>query len=376
MTIMNRKNAVLSSLVLAAAAGMAGCSTDQKVAADAPEAVRNAGVVVASTASVPDLLEAVGTVHAFETSQLSSQVMGTLAEVRVREGDRIRRGQVLAVIDDAAAKAGLERATAAELASAQELAAAEADLTLAESTLARYQVLFDKQIISRQQFDETKARQQAALAHRDLAQAGQAQAKAAVTGARTALAYTRILAPFDGVVTERKLDPGAMANPGLPILVVEDNGKYRLEATVNESDLRYVRLGQQVPVVLEALEHPEQRGRVAQIIPAADPGSRSFLIKIEIPATANMRSGLFGRALFSRGEKPALLIPQSAVVQRGQLQAVYAIDQNKIASLRYVTLGRAAGMQVEVLAGIQSGDSVVQSPGQVDLSGKRIEARP
>jgi RND family efflux transporter MFP subunit len=355
---------------------MAGCSTDQKVAADAPEVVRNVDVAVATTASVPDVLEAVGTVRAFETSQLSSQVMGTLVVVRVREGDRIRRGEVLAVIDDAAAKAALERASAAELASGQELAAAESDLALAESTLARYQILFDKQIISRQQFDETKARQQAALAHRDLAQAGQAQTKAAVTEARTAFAYTRIQAPFDGVVTERKLDPGAMANPGLPILVVEDTGKYRLEATVNESDLRYVRLGQQVPVVVEALERPEQKGRVAQIIPAADPGSRSFLVKIEIPATANMRSGLFGRALFSRGEKPALLIPQSAVVQRGQLRAIYAIDQNKIASLRYVTLGRAAGMQVEVLAGIQNGDSVVQSPGQVDLGGKRIEARP
>jgi RND family efflux transporter MFP subunit len=222
----------------------------------------------------------VGTVRAFQTSQLSSQATGTITQVRVREGDRVRRGEVLAVIDSAEPSAALDRAIATEAAAANELTAAESDLQLAESTLARYQVLFDKQIIARQQFDEVKARQQSALAHRDLARATQLQAKAVVTEAKAVLDFTRVTAPFDGVVTERKLDPGAMASPGLPILTVEDVSRYRLETSVNENDLRFARLGDRVPVSIDALGGTRLIGQVAQIVPAADASSHTFIVKI------------------------------------------------------------------------------------------------
>src|SRR5262249_11855898 len=152
-----------------------------------PTVVRHFDVAVATTGSVPDLLEAVGTVRAYQTSQLASQATGTITQVRVREGDRVRRGETLAVIDQASPTAVLNRALATELAAENDLAAAESDLTLAESTLSRYQILFEEQVISRQQFDEIKARWQSAVAHRDLARAAQAQAKAAVTEARTAV---------------------------------------------------------------------------------------------------------------------------------------------------------------------------------------------
>src|SRR5207249_7402965 len=104
--------------------------------------------------------------------------------------------------------------------------------------------------------------------------------------------------------------------------------------------------------------------------PAADSGSRSFLVKIELPADTRLRSGLFGRAQFSRGNRSSLLIPQTAVVERGQLQGVYVLDQNRIASLRYVTLGKSVGSAVEVLAGLQDGERMVANPGEVDLNGK------
>jgi RND family efflux transporter MFP subunit len=367
---------VFSLLILLSVFLLNGCSSEQKVvAASTLTVVRNLDVVVATTASVPDLLEAVGTVHAYQTSQLASQATGTITEIRVREGDQVRRGEILAVIDQAAPTAGLDRALATELAAENELAAAESDLTLSESTLSRYQVLFDKQIISRQQFDEIKARRQSALAHRDLARAAQAQAKAAVSEARTALDFTRVAAPFDGIVTERKLDPGAMASPGLPILTVEDVSRYRLEASVNENDLRYVRLGDRAPVSIDALGDGELGGRVAQIIPAADAASRTFIVKIEFPGNKDLRSGLFGHAQFSRGEKRALLLPQSAVVDRGQLHAAYVLDQSGIANLRYVTLGRPTGTQVEILAGVEIGERVIAQPGPLDLSGKRVQAQ-
>ena len=169
-----------------------------------------------------------------------------------------------------------------------------------------------------------KARQQAALARRDMAQAGQAQAQAALSQARTSLDYTRIRAPFDGVVTEKKADSGTLASPGMPIFTVEDVRRYRLEATVNESDLRYVRTGQQVPVVIDALEQRGTEGQGRADRPGRGPrAAAAFLVKIELPTDTRLRSGLFGRAQFSRGERQALLIPRTAVVERGQLQGVY-----------------------------------------------------
>ena len=129
--------------------------------------------------------------------------------------------------------------------------------------MKRYQTLYDRKSVSPQEFDEVKARYQAALARRDMARAGQAQAKAALAQAHTSLDYTRIRAPFDGVVTEKKADPGMLAQPGIPIFTIEDSRRYRLEAAVNESDLRYVRTGQ-AGAGRESmlLETPQLKGKV------------------------------------------------------------------------------------------------------------------
>ena len=374
---MNRMNTEtrLSLLVLIAVVSLTGCSSEQTRTTPSPETVRNIPVLAVQQASVPDLLEAVGTVRAAQTSDAASQMMGNIVEIRAHEGDHVQRGQVLAVIDDSQPRAAVDRATAADLAAQQQLLGADSDLTLAESTLKRYQTLFEKKSVSPQEFDEVKARQQAARAHRDMAQAGQAQAQAALSQARTSLDYTRIRAPFDGVVTEKKADSGTLASPGMPIFTVEDVRRYRLEATVNENDLGYVRTGEQVSVVVDALDNAGLKGKVVQIVPAADAATRTFLVKIDLSPDIRLRSGLFGRAQFSRGDREALLIPRAAVVDRGQLQGIYVLDQNRVASLRYITLGKPSGAEVEVLAGLQDGERLVAKPGALDLNGKRIEVQ-
>jgi RND family efflux transporter MFP subunit len=356
-------------------AALAGCSSERETTSAAPETISNLSLLPVQAANVPDLVEAVGTLRAAQTSQLASQMMGNIVEIRVHEGDRIQRGQVLAVLDDAQPRAALDRATAADLASQQGITAADSDLALADATFKRYQTLYEKKSVSPQEFDEVKARYQGAQARRDMARAGQSQAKAAMQQAHSALGYTRILAPFDGIVTEKKADVGTLASPGMPIFTVEDLRRYRLEATVNETDLRYVRMGQQIPVVIDAIGDKELQGKVVEIVPAADSASRSFLVKIEMPSDPALRSGLFGRAHFSRGERSSLLIPRSAVVERGQLQGIYVLDQNKIANLRYITLGKPSGAQVEVLAGLQAGETLISDPGSRELSGKKIDSR-
>ncbi len=355
--------------------GLVGCSDSAKTAPAPTQTVRVFAVIVVQPTSVPDLIDAMGTVRAAQTSELASQMMGTIVEIRVHEGDRVQRGQVLAVIDEAQPKAALVGATAAANASQQELAAANADLSLADSTLQRYQRLYERKSVSPQEFEEVSARQKAASARRDAAVAGEAQAKAAVTQAATSLEYTRIRAPFDGVVTQKKADAGALAAPGVPILTIEDVRRFRLEANINENDLHRVRLGQDAAVTIDALGPDELRGRVVQILPAADAASRSFLVKLELPADARLRSGLFGRTQFSRGERSTLLIPRAALIQRGQLQGVFVLDQNQIASLRYLSLGKPSGSSIEVLAGLQPGERLIAEPKDADLNGKKIEPR-
>jgi RND family efflux transporter MFP subunit len=362
------------SLTVALAGGFSGCSSEQHPKPLVAETVRNVSVLPVQRVNVPDLLDAVGTVRAAQTSQLASEMTGSIQELRVHEGDHVRRGQVLAVLEDTQPRTAIDSATAAESAALQEVTASSSDLTLAESTLKRYQTLYDKKSVSPQEFDEAKARYQAALARRDMTRAGQEQAKAALAQAHTSFSYTRILAPFDGVITEKRADRGTLATPGLPIFTIESSGHYHLEVSVNENDLQYARMGEQISVAVDALGKADLKGRVSQIVPAADAGSRSFVVKVELPADPRLRSGLFGRAQFSRGKRSSLLIPQTAVVDRGQLQGVYVLDQSKIANLRYVTLGRETGTVVEVLAGLQEGERLVAKPGELDLNGKRIEA--
>lgn len=365
----------ISILTLASALALPGCSDNRSTQAEAPETVSGVAVTTARETTVPGWLEAVGTVQAAQTAQVASQMMGTIVQISAREGDRVRQGQSLAVIDDSQPRAAMEQAAAAVTAAKNQVLAASSQFILADATLKRYQQLYDTKSVSPQEFDEVRARYQSAQANRDMAQAGQAQADAALAQARTSLGYTRIRAPFDGVVTEKKADVGTLAAPGMPIFTIEDTRHYRLEATVDESDIRLARLGQSVPVTLDALGNSALAGRVAQIVPAADPASRSFVVKIDLPADARVRSGLFGRAHFSRGQRSALLIPQTASVERGQLRGVYAIDSSGLAGLRYVTLGGKIGGDIEVLSGLQAGEKLVADPGQRELGGKRIQAQ-
>jgi RND family efflux transporter MFP subunit len=363
-------------LIAGLCGGMLGCSSENRVPAFAPETVSGVALVVAQSTTAADSLEAVGTVRAALSTQIASQTVGNIVEIRTQEGDRVQGGQVLAMIDDAQPQAAVEQSTAAVTAAQKEVSSAESELALAQSTLKRYQQLYDKKSVSPQEFDEIKTRSQAAEAHRDMARAGEAQANAALTQARTSLADTQVRAPFAGVVTEKKADAGTFASPGTPLFILEDTRNFRLEATVDENDIRVVHVGESVPVVLDSLGNAKFHGRVAQIVPTADPSSRSFLVKIELPADARFRSGLFGRAYFLRGLRTALLIPQAAVVQHGQLRGVFVVDATQIAQLRYVTLGKAAEDQVEVLSGLQQGEKLVAAPGDRELGGKQIAPRP
>lgn len=378
---MNRKYdaitiAILAFLRLSLGAAFAGCGNKRQDSSAAPETVSGVSLIVAHETTVSDWLESVGTVRAVQIAQVSSQTMGNILEVRAHEGDRVRAGQVLAVIDDAHLRGAVDQETSALAAAQKEVAAAGSDLSLAATTLQRYQQLYDKKSASPQEFDEVKARFQSAEAHREMAQARETEADAALTQARTSLGYTRVRAPFAGIVTAKSVDAGALAEPGMALFTVEGMQNYRLEATVDESDIHLLRVGQAATAIIDALGKEILSSKVQEIVPAADPSSRSFLVKLSLPADSRLRSGLFGRAHFIRGQRQALLIPPSSVVERGHLTGVYVIGTNQVAQLRYITLGRVSGEGVEVLSGLIDGETLVDAPGDREFGGKRIAAQP
>ena len=367
------------TIVLAAGAlavtSLVGCSESKPSIQAAPEKVHGVAIMEVHKTTVPDYVEATGTVHPTLSAQLASQVMGTIIRVNVHEGDRVRRGEVLVSIDEAQQQAAYTGAKAGLQASQESIAAADADYALAEATIKRYQMLYDKKSVSPQEYDEVKTKLAAAQARRDAAHAGATQAEAGVAQASTAMGFTKVRAPFDGVVISKLAEPGAMAAPGLPLLVVEDPSRFRLEAQVDESKIGAVKLGESAPVVIDALGDQPVEGKVVQIVPAADPSSRTFTVKVDLPLNPQIRSGLFGRVRFPKGEREAIAIPKAVVLSRGQMQAVYVVGSDQLASLRFVTLGAPSGDQVEVLSGLQNGDRIVAQPGDRELSGKQVEAQ-
>jgi RND family efflux transporter MFP subunit len=365
-----RNGAVLGLLALA------GCSNETKVIPQATEVVRGVATSVAKTSEVADYLDVPGTVRAIQTSDVASQIMGNITQIQVHEGDRVGRGQVLAMIDQAQPRAGVDQANAAAMAAAKDVAVADSQYGLAETTLRRYQQLYDKKSVSPQEYDEVKARLEAARARREATSANRDQAAAAVKQAQTVLGYTAIRAPFAGVIAAKKVDAGTLAAPGMALFTIEDTARFQLEAPVDESNLAALQKHKAVTVILDALSRAELKGMVSEITPAADPASRSFLIKIDLPADSRLHSGLFGRALIPRGVRKALLIPSSAIVDRGQLLGVFVLSDTGMAQLRYITLGTHRGDAVEVLSGLQEGERFVQAPGTRDLSGKQISTQP
>jgi len=317
----------------------------------------------------------VGTVRAAESATLSSQMMGTVTSIAVREGDHVRAGQTLLSIDAAQLASQTDRARASVVAMGQQVAAAESDAALAASTLKRFEMLKAQKSVSPQEFDEVQSRSKAASARLAMVRSQEGEARAAESAARTMQGYTRIHAPFDGVVTERKVDPGAMATPGSPLLTIEKAGALRLEISVDESLLSLVHAGASIPVMIDTLGSQPVAGKIIQIVPTADPGSRSFLVKIDLPAAPGLHSGMYGHALLVRGIKDILIIPRTAVIAHGSMQGVYAIGQNHIAELRYISVGNPHGNEIEVLSGLSAGETVVDSPGEREFSGKRIEVQ-
>jgi RND family efflux transporter MFP subunit len=352
----------------------AGCHDGDSVSPSAEQTMQ-ARVSESQLQQVPEILRSTGTVHARETAVVSAQVMSRIQQVFVREGDSVRTGQILVLLDDAELRAQVEQAQAGVKAAQNAQVAAQTNAALAASTLVRYKQLESEKSVSPQEMDEVSRRAEAAAANLEAARAQTDAARAQESGARTMRNYARLVAPFAGVVTARLADPGTMAAPGAPLLQVDQAGALQLDTTVDESAIASIHKGMKVPVEIGG-SFINLTGTVADILPAADPSSHSFLVKIDLPSSTQLRAGMYGSAEFANGTRQAILVPRSAVVARGSLSCVYVLDSREIAQLRYVTLGATRGNLLEVLSGVSAGERLVDAPADRELAGKRIEVQP
>jgi multidrug efflux pump subunit AcrA (membrane-fusion protein) len=376
---------LIAAAVFAASCGGGNDTTSQKV-----EVAQGLHVQKMQLQNVADELEAPGSVIAVSTAQVAARTMGTVLQVAVREGDTVKRGQILAQLDERelvsrrnAAQAGAQGATAGVAQATKALAAAQAQADVMKKTYDRYAYLKEQKSVSPQEFDEITAKQQAAQANLEQAKAGLRQAEAGASqaesearAAQDVASYARVVAPFDGRVIRRTVEPGSLVSPGIPLFIVEDTSRYQLEATLPAETLAIVKKNAIARVELDALADKSLTGRVAEIEAGADPASHTLKARIDLPKEAGVQSGMFGRAFFPRGERRALMVPVAALVNRGQLRGIYVVGDGGLVHWRVVTLGKPLGNQVEVLSGLTAGEAVVLNPGSQELDGKKSGVAP
>jgi len=293
--------------------------------------------------------EAVGTLKAATRTEISTQIMAPITEIRVKAGDVVQAGQPLVTLDRRDAESRLNQAQAS-------LEAAKASLVQAEKDFQRDSGMYQEAVIAEKRFEQTKT----AL---DVAQANVKRAGQAVGEAEVNLSYTVINAPQDGTIVDRLAEPGDVARPGVPLLVLYDPASLRLEVPVMENLAMKLKIGDVLQVHIDALDRDVQ-AVIDEIVPQAEAASRSFLVKVALRRSEELYEGMFGRLRIPAGTRRHLCLATAAIQAVGQLQFVDVVKPDgKTLERRFITTGRLGFPgRVEVLSGLEPGERVVLRP--------------
>lgn len=315
---------------------------------------------VGETASTGGL-EITAGIEPFRRATPGTVLMGRVDAILKREGDRVRAGDVLARIasgDVAARRAQAEAGVAASRAMEEN----------ARRTRERMERLHARQAASDKNLEDAVAGHDAALAQLRAAEEG-------LLAADVYVDYAAVKSPFDGVVTARNVEKGDMAAPGMPLFVVEDTSRMKVVAQVAESGAAGLRAGAPSEVVVSSLGDEIRYGVVEEILPSADPRSRTFTVRVLLDnPEGRLRSGMFARLRLPRvagSGASAVVVPEGSIVRRGPLTGVFTVDGSGIARLRWVTLGGRRDGAVEVLTGLAAGERIVTAPPS-DLEDGRV----
>ncbi len=293
----------------------------------------DAATVTVQMESLPSRIEVVGNTTSEEKINLSARIPAYVSEVFASAGDRVKKGQVLVTLDDREIR--------------QQLTAAKAQFNQAKTEYERAKKLFKKEATTQQALTAAKSMYDAA--------------RAQVEQVKVMLTYAQVTSPIDGIVTERRIEAGGLANPGMLLLAVYDPMRMRLEAPVPVRLIDRLALDQPVEV---SLERPARtlKGRVAEIVSEVDASSRTQLVKVHLDdVEGDVLPGTFGRLWVDAEPREAFLVPASAVQQMGQLSFVQVVQDGR-ALRRLVKTGPARDDRIEILSGLQAGDTVLVTP--------------
>jgi RND family efflux transporter MFP subunit len=271
---------------------------------------------VVKRAPVAEQILVVGNLIGAATVQVVPRLNGRLASVAVKLGDPVRRGQMIAKVEDSEIQEQVRQAAAAYQVAEATIRQRAADLKLAQTNRDRSKSLFDRQLLPQQTYDDTEARYQAALAQTDLASAQFEQAKARLDELKITLANTIIASPVDGFVGKRFLDPGAFVGPNSPVASVVDIRTVRMVANLVEKDSKRVPAGTSAQVEVDAFPGEKFSGRVSRVAPVFDPATRTAEMEIEIPnGNYRLKPGMYARVVLTVDSRPnALTVPRNALV--------------------------------------------------------------
>lgn len=339
--MMRMRTAIAASLLLV----LAACGGGQKIAELPLLPPLDTVIVQAGGAGQGRTWD--GVIEAVQQADLSAQTAGRVVAVDADVNTRVAAGTVLLRLT------AVEQQAGANVARAQ-LRAAEASAAEAEATFARYSALAARQLVSRLQIDQLRAARDTAIAARDAAHAQLAQAGQQAD-------YTVVRAPFAGIVSARRVEPGESIATGQALMSVYAPGALRIQVQVPQSDADAIRSSNRARVVLadgRSADAPE-----VTVFPTADPATHSVTVRVVLPALKDPpQPGATAKVVFAiSGGVAVLQIPHSALAQRGELSGVYVLDGNRL-SLRQLRLGQRVGEQVEVLAGLQGGERIAVDP--------------
>ena len=311
---------------------------------DVVPSVADAREVTVEITKEPLIEQAAGTIRAKVETVISPLITATISSIKVRAGYQVKQGDVLIELDSRELKARVDQTH-------QTVVAAKAKLAKVERDFKRIQQLFRDDAVAKAELDRTEAVLRTARA--ELSRARRREDEA-----RTALSHSTLTAPISGRVVERYADPGDTARQGEPLLRMYGPSIFRLEASVRESVASKLVKGQSLTVKVDALDK-EFAATVDEIVPFADPGSRSFIVKARLIDTSGLYPGMFGRLLVPIGETERIYIPPEAVTHVGQLDfVIIKTEQGPIR--RYIRLGaRDQEDRVEVISGLAPGEEIL-----------------
>ncbi|QAA80506.1 efflux RND transporter periplasmic adaptor subunit [Aequorivita sp. H23M31] len=295
-------------------------------------------------------LTASGKIEAANSSTLSTRMMGFVNKIHVNVGQKVSRGQLLVSINnsDLSAKQAQTNAGITE---------AQAAFNNAEKDYQRFQNLFAENSASQKELDDQRARYEMAKARLE-------GAKQMRNEVQSQFAYVDLRAPFDGVITNKYIDEGDMANPGMPLISVEGQGGFEVTASVPESEISKINSGTEVKVLVKSLG-TELSGNVTEVSSSARNTGGQYLVKVALDKTdSNILSGMYATVQFpveKSTDSSMILIPIEALVTRGELTGIYTVSQSNTAILRWLRLGRTYGDKVEVLSGLAPDEQFIVS---------------